>query len=447
MVEFTMLFCCIIRCFTQQTSYIIWLMKRGHSMKTEPVILHSDINYCYAQIEEMLCPDLKQVAMAVGGYEELRHGIILAKNMLAKNYDIKTGDSLREALAKCPDLLIIPPHYDVYMYYTQEVKRIYRDYSDRVEEYGLDEAWIDISDSILLHGSPLTIANRIQQRVLNELGLTISIGISFNKVFAKFGSDMIKPSGLVEITHANFKELVWPQPIADLFYVGRRTATKLDALFGIKTIRDLALYDRHAIANSLGKMGEVIWWFANGEDASRVALSGVYETIKSVGNGITTPIDITSFEEAKLVYYVLCESVASRLREAGYKGRVISISLRSTALVSITRQRKITTPINLASEIMEIVLDLLKQHYSFAIPLRSIGISVSCLSTITTTVQTTLFGEYEQQEKLENLETTIDQIRTKYGFYKIKRCALKQNEQLTNFNPKKDHTIYPVGYF
>ena len=180
------------------------------------VIFHADINHCYAQIEEMKFPKLREVPMAVGGHEESRHGIILAKNDLAKKFNIKTGESLRDARRKCKDLLIIPPHYEDYIYYTEQVKEIYREYTDKVESFGLDEAWCDYSESVRLFGDGLKMASTIQKRVLEEVGLTISIGVSYNKIFAKLGSDMIKPSGLVSITRANFKEVVWPLPVGDL---------------------------------------------------------------------------------------------------------------------------------------------------------------------------------------------------------------------------------------
>ena len=281
----------------------------------ERVILHSDINHCYAQIEEMRHPELRKIPMAVGGHEEARHGIILAKNDMAKAYHIKTGESLREAYAKCPQLKIIHPDYEAYMYYTEQVKDIYREYTDKVESFGLDEAWIDLTQSISLFGSGKAIAQEIQKRVWQEIGLSVSIGVSYNKIFAKLGSDMQKPMGLVEIRKDNYQTLVWPLPVEDLFYVGRATKKKL-RYYGIDTIGDLANLSKGWMKDHFGKMGELIWWFANGEDISEVALSGAKEPVKSVGNAITAPRDINTFEEAKIIYYVLVESVASRMRDS-----------------------------------------------------------------------------------------------------------------------------------
>ena len=412
----------------------------------ERVILHCDINHCYAQIEEMKYPELKEVAMAVGGHEESRHGIILTKNLLAKKYNIKTGESLREALKKCPDLLIVHPHYDDYLYYTEKVKDIYREYSDRVESFGLDEAWIDCTESVKIFGSGEKIAQTIQRRVLEEVGLTVSIGVSFNKIFAKLGSDMIKPMGLVVIDKNNFKEKAWSLPVSDLLYVGRSTEIKLK-LFGIETIGDLANFDILALKRNLGKMGEILWYFANGYDNSEVAITGTSSEIKSIGNGITTPKDITTFEEAKLVFYVLCESVASRAKEKGFVGKCISIHLRNKELKSITRQYKFESATNITEEMMPIILTLLKNNYDFSIPLRSITITLSHLLDENCQIQCSLFDSNQSHQKGYDLEVTLDKIRSIYGFSSIKRCSMLLDEELTDFNPKGDHIIFPQGYF
>lgn len=412
----------------------------------ERIILHSDINHCYAQIEEMKYPALRKIPMAVGGFEEKRHGIILAKNDIAKTYQIKTGESLREAYAKCPDLKIIHPNYEEYMYYTEQVKDIYREYTDKVESFGLDEAWMDVSDATAVFGDGFHIAKTIQQRVLQEIGLTISTGISFNKIFAKLGSDMIKHMGLVEITKDNYQEKVWPLPIGDLLYVGRATVRKLQD-YHIETIGDLAKLPDGWMMDHFGKVGEILSCFARGEDVSEVALSSYKQPVKSVGNAITAIKDITCFEEAKLVYYVLVESVASRLRDGGLKGKVISISLRNKDLISFTRQKKITQATNLTDEIMPIVLGLLKKHYRFSMPLRTIGVSISDLEEEKGNSQLNLFVSEEERKKQRMLEETMDQIRNKFGYQKARRCSMALDQELTGFDPKNEHVIYPVSFF
>ena len=257
-------------------------------------IIHSDINHCYAQIEEMMYPELRNVPMAIGGHEEDRHGIILAKNDLAKKYHIKTGESLRDAFQKCPELLIVPPHYDDYLFYTEEVKRIYREYSDKVESFGLDEAWIDITGTEkLFHKTAMELAEEIQRRVFKELGLTVSMGLSFNKVFAKLGSDLDKKQGLAVITRDNFKDMVFPLPVADILYIGKATSSQLNER-NIYTLGDLALSSKEYIKSFLGKNGEMVWLFANGYDT--LSVNSSQQVIKSVGNGITAKHDIHTIE-------------------------------------------------------------------------------------------------------------------------------------------------------
>ena len=304
------------------------------------VIFHIDINHCYAQIEEMKYPELRKVPMAVGGHEEKRQGIILAKNDLAKKAGVTTGESLREARQACEDLLIIPPSYDDYIFYTQAVKQIYREYTSHVESFGLDEAWLDYTDSQRLFGDPVKIAKEIQQRVLEEIGLTVSVGVSWNKIFAKLGSDMKKPSGMTVITRENYQDLVWPLPASDLLYVGWATARKLHDR-GIYTIGDLAGYPVRLLKKAMGTAGELISVFANGNDRSPVQETFYEAPPKSVGNSMTLIHDVASLEELRPAAYVIAEAVASRLKDAGMAGNVITVSMRSSGLDWYMRQAKI----------------------------------------------------------------------------------------------------------
>lgn len=412
----------------------------------ERIVLHCDINHCYAQIEEMRHPQLREIAMAVGGNEMSRHGIILAKNDLAREFHIRTGESLREAKQKCPHLTIVPPDFPAYLYYSEKVKDIYWEYSDQVEDFGIDEAWIDVSDSVQLFGDGMAIARLIQKRVMEEVGLTVSIGVSFNKIFAKLGSDLVKPNGIVRIGKDNFQKIAWPLAIDQLFYVGRATKEKLH-LLGIETIGALACSSRLYLREQLGKMGELIWWFANGENISDVALAGAANEVKSVGNSITTAKNMENADDAKLVLYVLAESVASRLKQKGLKGRVICVSYRTSELKSFSSQQKIEQPTDISEEIAEIAFQLLKVNYRFTYPLRSIGISVSHLHRDRGYSQIQLFKSEKIREKNEKLDVAMQQIREKYGFYKVKRCCLEMDRTLTAFNPEKEHVIHPTGYF
>lgn len=413
-------------------------------MDKKRVVLHCDINHCYAQIEEMKVPALRNVAMAVGGHETTRHGIILAKNDLAKEYHIKTGESLRDAYAKCPQLVVIPPNYDDYLYYSEKVKDIYREYTDRVESFGLDEAWIDVSESVKIYGSGEVIARKIKNKIYEQLGLTISVGVSFNKVFAKLGSDMIKPDGLVVIDEENYKQVVWPLPVEELIYIGRATKRKLND-FGIKTIGELAAFRVDLIESRMGKVGVMIHEFANGIDDKSVAFTGYQDEAKSVGNGITTIRDMCNLQDIELVFRVLAESVASRLRDMKVEGQVVTIGLRDTELHGLSRQRKLAEPTCLADEILNMAMVLTREHYNGALPLRSISLTISDLKKPPIVEQLSLFTD-DKKIKQRFLDETIDAIRNRYGFTKIKRCSMLLDDELTSFNPKADHIIFPVSF-
>lgn len=410
----------------------------------EKAILHCDINHCYAQIEEMKYPELRNVPMVVGGREETRSGIVLARNQRARKYGIKTADTLREALEKCPDLCVVHPHYDDYVYYSEKIKDIYREYTDKVESFGVDEAWIDVSDSYLLFGSAEKIGREIQARALDEFGITISVGVSFNKIFAKLGSDMTKPSGFHVITKENYKEVVWPLEVGELLYVGSATKRKLNQI-DIHTIGDLANYDVKKLKKLLGKPGEVIWAFANGFDESDVSNEEIMP--KSIGNGITTPRNLDTFQEVKHVLYVLVESVAARLKEQDLEGSVISLSLRDTELKSISRQKKLDQHTDLVDEIMDTLHYLINHAFDFNPPYRSLSVKVSNLRIKQEMYQIDLFSDPEDKTKAYKLENTIETLREKYGFEIVKRASLLIDEDITDFNPKGSHTIHPIGYF
>lgn len=410
----------------------------------ERSILHIDINHCFAQIEEMKHPELVNVPMCVGGDESRRHGIVLARNLEAKKYGIKTTQTLREAYAKCPDLVVIPPSYHDYSYYSEKIKDVYREYTADVESFGIDEAWVDVTDSRLLFGSGEKIGREIQNRIVEEFGITVSVGVSFNKIFAKLGSDIIKPKGFVCITKDNYKEVVWPLPVEDLLYVGPKTKPKLN-LLGIYTIGDLATFDLDILEKKFGKHGVMIWGFANGLDNQDV--NNITPMPKSVGNGITTVRNMNTMGEVKEVMYVLAESIAARLKDQSLAGNVIAVSLRDTNLETISRQKKISMATNLVSDIMEVGMYLLNNEFEFTPPYRSISVTVSGVKLEQDFYQTNLFEEANYKNEEKRLDNTIEHIRGKYGFGIIKRALMLVNEDLTDFNPKGDHTIHPRGYF
>lgn len=410
----------------------------------EKIILHIDINHCYAQMEEARYPELRLVPMCVGGSEETRSGIVLARNLHAKEFKVTTAEPLRDSFRKCPQLVVVQPDYDYYVYTSERIKDIYRGYTDLVESFGVDEAWLDLTHTCHLFGEPLEVAKTIQQRVLDEYGLTVSVGLSDNKIFAKLGSDYMKPSGLTIMNKHNYKEIVWPLPCQDLLYVGPSTQKKLNEI-NIYTIGDIAQSDIASLDKELGKVGAILWAFANGLDDSSVSID--VRQAKSIGNGITTPKDMTNFEETKVVLYVLAESICSRMKDAGLVANVISLQMRDTSLHTFSRQRKLTQPTNVVGDIMPVVLQLLKEHYVFTKPLRSVTITGSKLVTEPNIGQISIFDDQKDSVQNFKVDTVMDDIRNKYGHDAIKRANMLLKEELTSFNPKGDHTIHPVGFF
>ena len=286
--------------------------------KKDRVILHSDCNGFYASVECLHHPEIRNNPVAVSGDAENRHGIILAKNEIAKKYNIKTGEAIWQAKQKCPDLITVPPHFDLYKRFSKMARRIYSEYTDKIEPFGLDEAWLDVTDNKNMSGKE--IALEINRRIKQELGITVSIGVSFNKIFAKFGSDYKKPDAITEITRENYRDIVWNCPAKDLLYVGRATGRKLESI-GIYTIGDIATADVTLLRSYLGKWGYLIYGFANGYDSSPVAHMNENSEVKSIGNSTTTPKDMVTFNDVKQVIFVLCDSVCRRMREQGFMAK------------------------------------------------------------------------------------------------------------------------------
>ncbi len=411
----------------------------------ERVIVHSDINHCYAQIEEMLHPDLRNIPMAVGGSEEKRHGIILAKNDLAKAAGIKTGESLREARRKCPDLMIIHPDYDAYLYYTEKIKDIYRKYTDRVESFGLDEAWIDLSCSQKLFGDGIELARKIQDEVAETYGVTVSMGVSFNKIFAKLASDLLKHKGFVVITPEDFKEQLWDLPVEDLLMVGSRMKAHLNDM-RIFTIGQLANTSHFVLEKRFGVMGGLLWRYANGLDESEVHLVGYTRPVKSIGNSKTVVKDIESMAQLREVFRVLSESIAARLRDQDLKARSISIWLRSTELHGRGMQKKFEQFTDLARDILEAAMELAAKLLPDEISLRSVGIQVSQLSTGQIYDQLDLFSSPNDRDRERKTEKVLYDIRKRYGYESCRMASSQVDAQITDFDPLGLlHQVHPIG--
>ncbi len=416
-------------------------------MAAQRAILHVDMNNFYASVECLHDPSLRGKPVAVGGSVEARHGIILAKNYEAKEYGVKTGEAMWQARQKCPGLIIVPPHYDRYLRFSCLAREIYEDYTDQVEPFGLDEYWLDVTGSRQAKGEAMKIAEAIRARVKEELGVTVSIGVSYNKVFSKLGSDMKKPDAITLLTPDNYREKAWPLPAEDLLYVGPATKRKLYAR-NITTIGRVANTDPKLLQSWLGKWGLVLHAFANGQDTSPVKRAGQEHVIKSVGNSTTTPRDVTNPEEARVVFWTLAESVAARLREYRLKGRTVQISLRDNRLYAFERQLTLRQPTNLSGELLEAAMALLKKHYRFEQPLRSIGLRACNLLPEDIPVQLSLFDQdMAARIRQEKLERAIDGLRARFGHGAVLRGVLYAAPDLGMLNPREEHTIHPVGYF
>ena len=407
-------------------------------------ILHCDLNNFYASVECLYRPDLRGKPVAVSGDVENRHGIILAKNQLAKQAGVKTGEAIWQAKGKCPGLVCLPPDYRKYLRFSKLARNIYADYTDQIESFGIDECFLDITGSVHLFGDGVQIADTIRQRLRNELGITGSVGVSWNKIFAKLGSDMKKPDATTVITEANFRTVVWPLPVEELLYVGRSTKNKLNSR-AVFTIGDLATREVQLLKLSLGVWGETLWTFANGLDQALVMRSGEESFIKSVGNSTTTPRDLLNIEDVKMIVFVLAESVAARLRRHGLKCRTVAIHIRNNELYSFERQGKLPTPSYLARDIAGKALEIFRQNYTWDRPIRSLGVRGADLVTEHGAVQLDMFAPDSAEQ--EQLERALDRLRERFGPYCIRRCALLQDERLTGFDPKTDHVIHPISFF
>ena len=412
----------------------------------ERIILHSDCNSFYASVECLHHPEIREKALAVGGDIEQRHGIILAKNQLAKQFHVSTGEAIWQAKQKCPELIVLPPNFPLYLRFSRLARDIYLDYSNRVEPFGLDEAWLDITSSENQKDRRERTAQEIRKRIREELAITVSIGVSYNKIFAKLGSDYRKPDAVTMITKENYRQIAWPLPVSDLLYVGPATKRKLNG-FGVHTIGELAQTPVEILRSKFGKIGDVLWCFSNGLDSSPVADFQNQPVVKSIGNSTTAPRDLERDEDVKMILYVLADSVARRLREQGLKGRTIHISVRDNSLFSFTRQKSLLSYTNLTGEIAGEALSLFREHYRWKRPVRSVGISVSDLAADTIYSQTSLFCDEVKREKVERLDKALDRLKARFGTFAVQPAVLLKDRKLSGFDPKNDHIIHPVGYF
>ncbi len=390
-------------------------------------ILHVDMNNFYASVETLYAPQYRDVPMAVAGDKESRHGIILAKNMLAKEKGVKTAEPIWQAMKKCPGLQLVPPHHERYAAFSKRAKELYCQYTDLVESFSLDECWLDVYGSERLFGDGEHIAQEIRQRVKKELGLTVSIGVSYNKVFAKLGSDYKKPDAVTVFGRREMESIIWKLPCDALLFVGPHTEKTLKK-FGLRTIGDIARMELSAMTRMLGKTGETLWIYANGLDNSPVAPADARESAKSIGHSVTLPRDVTTEPEVRKTLLSLAESVARDLRAQGVKAGEVQLTVKNGDFEEFQRQCRIDPPVCDSQSLYRAALALYRrENRRWAI--RLLGIRAGKL-TESGAGQLSLFDGSDGRERREKLETAVDGLRERFGRESVSRAM--------NLRPKKE---------
>ncbi len=393
-------------------------------MSSKSIIFHIDVNSAFLSWEAVYrlahrgeTLDLREIPSAVGGDMTLRHGIILAKSLPAKKYGVQTGETLLEAQRKCPGLVLVPPHYNLYEQCSEAFMEILQEYSDVVEQYSIDEAFVDMSASCHLFGTPIEAANEIRERIKNELGFTVNIGVSCNKLLAKMASDFKKPDRVHTLYPEEIEEKMWPLSVSELFFVGRATTKKLFSV-GIKTIGELASADPVWLRSILKKQGEIIWEFAHGVDCSPVLSAPAPN--KGYGNSTTIPFDVVDVPNARKVLLALAETVGNRLREDKVQIEVISVGIRYSDLSYVSHQKRLPASTNLTGELYRHACELFEELWNGA-PVRHLGIHTCRVQDSDFSRQLTLFDALDY-EKLARMDFTVDRIRERFGIDSIQRA-------------------------
>ena len=384
------------------------------------IILHCDLNNFFASVSLLSNPTLYDMPVAVCGSVEARHGIVLAKNEIAKKYGVKTAEAVWEAKAKCKDLVILPPDYKKYKEYSVAARKIYERYTDLIEPFGIDECWLDVTGSTLLFGTGEEMANKIRRDIKRELGITISVGVSFNKVFAKLGSDMKKPDAVTVISRENCKEKVWRLPVGDLLFIGKHTAEKLNQN-GIFKIGDIPLCDDSMLTRLFGKNGMLLKKYAEGRDDSPVTVPDENYKPKRVGRSTTPDHDITDRDEVWKIFLSLSEEISDELRRTGLYATGVQVHTRDTTLKIKEYSHSVETPVNSALLLARYGMELFDKSYGWQLPLRSVGIRAINLNGEGFAVQEDLFGNAKRSAEIEKIEDSLSAVRKRFGKGSIKR--------------------------
>ena len=403
-------------------------------------ILHCDLNNFYASVACRDDPSLKGKAVAVGGSKEERHGIILAKNEIAKSFGVSTGEAIWQAQLKCPSLVIVPPDFKRYTYFSGQVRQIYERYTDLVEPFGIDECWLDVTGSRRLFGSGIEIADRIRREIVEEQGLTASVGVSFNKIFAKLGSDLKKPNATSVIPYDRFREIVWPLEVNRLLGVGPATERKLHSL-AVFTIGDLANADFEAVRMRLGKNGELLYRFANGEENSAVLKTDFKYKPQSIGRSVTCPKDLNDFSEVYRVLLRLADEVARELRREDMEAHSIAVHIRDNRLQTREFMSGLEYPLQSSKMLADEGIKLLKHNNGFEYPLRSVGIRAINLRDYSPQFQLSFFEDRMKLVKEDIIERSMDKIRDRYGDTAVVRASL-----LNDFKAFREQSPSTLGH-
>lgn len=391
-------------------------------------ILHCDMNNFFASVELLDHPELAGLPVAVCGNPEKRHGIILAKNQVAKNFGVVTAETLWQAEKKCPELILLSPHHEKYRHYSRLINGIYARYTDMVEPFSIDESWLDVTNSEKLFGDGITVAENIRNAVNHELGLTLSIGVSFNKVFAKMGSEYKKPDAITLITRENFKKLLWPMPVSEMFFIGSATSERLGS-YGIYKIGELAESDRNFMERLLGKQGIMLHNYANGLDDAPVSPANERRKIKSVGNSITFSRNLIGIDDLRTAALALSDTVGSRLRKYEMKAAGLRVEIREPKFKNISRQKQLDTPTNFTTDIFDNVMFIIEKSWDFDKPVRLLSVTGINLCDEDTGVQLFMFGNTQREnEKNKSLDKTVDKIRCKFGKSAITFGSIIEND-------------------
>lgn len=402
----------------------------------ERIIIHSDMNSCYASVECSLNPSLRGKAVAVGGSEEHRHGIILAKSEEAKKFGVKTGEPLWQAKQKCPDLIIIEPHFEHYIKYSRLAHDIYARYTDKIEPMGLDEVWCDITGSIKAFGSAEQICHEIKEAFKEELGVTVSIGVSFNKIFAKLGSDLAGKDDICIIGKDTFRKQIWHLPAQSIMGVGRRTGETLRR-YGVNTIGELAACDVEWLQRLFGVTGIDLWKYANGYDESRVMPDGYSQPIKSVGHGVTCSSDLVNTDEVWKVFLSLSQNVSKQLKKNALEATGVQIGVRDNQLMTKQFQMPTEFATQSAVEIAKTAMKLFRKNYNWNYDVRAVTVRAINLQKEGTPFQMDFLSDYGRHERQKKIDDTVLAIRERYGTDAIFNCCLMTEEKIPNHHLEK----------